>query len=104
MAKTCVIKSFRLTPEIAYKLEEMSELSGLSQSEIVRLSLTGMKTIKEKPSKELMNALLKTNNIGNNINQIAKHANTFDEIDYKTLKLCVANLNSMVNDIRRNYL
>ena len=48
MAEICVIKSFRLTPELAYKLEELHELSGLSQSEIVRLSLTGMKTIKEK--------------------------------------------------------
>ena len=63
-----------------------------------------MKTIKEKPSKDLMNALLKTNNIGNNINQIARHANTFDEIDYKTLKLCVTNLNNLVNEIRRKYL
>ena len=104
MAEICVIKSFRLTPELAYKLEELHELSGLSQSEIVRLSLTGMKTIKEKPSKELLSSLLKLNNIGNNINQIARHANTFDEIDYNTLKVCVANLNSMVNDIRRHYL
>lgn len=104
MAEICVIKSFRFTPEIAYKLEEMHELSGLSQSEIVRLSLIGMKVLKEKPSKELMNALLKLNNIGNNINQIARHANTFDEIDYKTLKVCVVNLNSLVNDIRRKFL
>lgn len=104
MAEICVIKSFRLTPELAYKLEEMHELSGLSQSEIVRLSLNGIKVIKEKPSKELMNALLKLNNIGNNINQIAKYANTFDEVDYKTLKVCVTNLNSIVNSIRRNYL
>lgn len=104
MAEICVIKSFRLTPELAYKLEELHELSGLSQSEIVRLSLTGMKTIKEKPSKELLSSLLKLNNIGNNINQITRHANTFDEIDYNTLKVCVANLNSMVNDIRRHYL
>ena len=35
---------------------------------------------------------------------IVLRANTFDEIDYNTLKVCVANLNSMVNDIRRNYL
>ena len=104
MAEICVIKSFRLTPELAYKLEEMHELSGLSQSEIVRLSLTGMKVIREKPSKDLMSSLFKLNNIGNNLNQVAKYANTFDEIDYNTLKVCVANLNSLVNDIRRNYL
>lgn len=104
MAEICVIKSFRLTPELAYKLEEMHELSGLSQSEIVRLSLTGMKVIREKPPKDLMSSLFKLNNIGNNLNQVAKYANTFDEVDEKTLEVCVTNLNSLVNEIRRKYL
>ena len=44
----CVIKSFRITPELEYKLNEMQELSGLSQSEIVRLALSGIKAIREK--------------------------------------------------------
>lgn len=104
MAEICVIKSFRLTPELAYKLEEMHELSGLSQSEIVRLSLTGTKIIKEKPSKDLMVSLMKLNNIGNSINQLAKYSNTFDEVDEKTLKICITNLNSLINDIRRKHL
>ena len=42
--------------------------------------------------------------IGNNINQIAKHANTFDEIEFDTLKVYLTNLNSLVNEVRNKYL
>jgi len=104
MAEVCVIKSFRLSPELAYKLEEMHNLTGLNQSEIVRLSLGGVKVIEKKPSKELMTLLLKLNNIGNNINQIAKYANTFDTVDEMSLRVCVTNLNSTINEIRKKYL
>jgi hypothetical protein len=104
MAEVCIIKSFRFTPELAYKLEELHELTGLSQSEIVRLSLNGVKVFEKKPSKELMRDLLKINNIGNNLNQIAKYANTFDSVDENSLRVCLSNLNSMVNEIRKRYL
>lgn len=104
MAEVCVIKSFRITPELEYKLVEMQELSGLSQSEIVRLALNGVKLIREKPSKELMKSFSNLNNIGNNINQLAKYANTYKMVDETTLRVCVTNLNSMVNEIRKKYL
>lgn len=104
MAEVCVVKSFRITPELEYKLVELHELSGLSQSEIVRLALNGVKIIREKPSKELMKALLNLNNVGNNLNQLAKYANTFVTVDETTLKVCITNLNSMVNEIRKKYL
>ena len=104
MAEVCVIKSFRITPELEYKLVEMQELSGLSQSEIVRLALNGVKLIREKPSKELMKSLSNLNNIGNNINQLAKYANTYKMVDETTLRVCVTNINSMVNEIRKKYL
>ncbi len=104
MAEVCVVKSFRITPELEYKLVELHELSGLSQSEIVRLALNGVKIIREKPSKELMKALLNLNNVGNNLNQLAKYANTFGTVDETTLKVCITNLNSMVNEIRKKYL
>lgn len=104
MAEVCVIKSFRITPELEYKLNEIQELSGLSQSEIVRLALSGIKVIREKPSKELMNLLLKINNIGNNLNQITKHANTFDEVDIVSLRVCITQIDSLINEIRKKYL
>lgn len=102
--KRLIRKTVRLNAEEEYKLKEMSELSGLSESEILRLFFNNIKIIREKPSRELMNLLLKLNNIGNNINQIAKHTNTFDEIDYKTLMVCVTNLNNMVSEIRKSFL
>ena len=82
----------------------MSEISGLTESDILRLFFYNITVIREKPSKELINSLNKINNIGNNINQIAKHANTFDEIEFDTLKVYLTNLNSLVNEVRNKYL
>ena len=104
MAEVCVIKSFRITPDLEYKIKDMKELSGLSESEILRESLKGIKIVREKPSKELMVALSKVNNIGNNINKIAKHANTFDDVDWENIMICVANLNCVANEIRKKFL
>ncbi len=104
MAEVCVIKSFRATPELEYKIKSLKELSGLSESEIIRTALSDIKIIKEKPSKELMLSLSKLNNIGNNINQLTKYANTYGEIDWDSLTVCISNLNSVVNEIRKKYL
>ena len=104
MAEVCVIKSFRATPELEYKIKSMKELSGLSESEIIRSALSDIKVIREKPSRELMIALSKVNNIGNNINQIAKHANTYDEVDWNSVNICISNLNSVANEIRKRFL
>ena len=82
----------------------MSEISGLTESDILRLFFYNITVIREKPSKELINSLNKINNIGNNINQIAKHANTFDEIEFDALKVYLTNLNSLVNEVRNKYL
>ena len=104
MAEVCVIKSFRATPELEYKIKSMKELSGLSESEIIRSALSDIKVIRERPSRELMIALSKVNNIGNNINQIAKHANTYDEVDWNSVNVCISNLNSIANEIRKRFL
>lgn len=104
MIKRMVRKTVRLTAEEEYKLKRMSEVSGLTESDIFRLFFYNITVIRAKPSKELMSALLKLNNIGNNVNQIAKHANTFDEIDYNSLRVYLTNLNSLVNEIRNKYL
>ncbi len=104
MAEVCVIKSFRATPELEYKIKSMKELSGLSESEIIRSAVSDIKVIRERPSRELMIALSKVNNIGNNINQIAKHANTYDEVDWNSVNVCISNLNSIANEIRKRFL
>ena len=104
MAEVCVIKSFRATPELEYKIKSMKELSGLSESEIIRSALSDIKVIRERPSRELMIALSKVNNIGNNINQLAKHANTYDEVDWNSVNVCISNLNSIANEIRKRFL
>jgi len=104
MISRMVRKTVRLTAAEEYKLKKMSEISGLTESDILRLFFYNITVIREKPSKELINSLNKINNIGNNINQIAKHANTFDEIEFDTLKVYLTNLNSLVNEVRNKYL
>ena len=104
MAEVVVTKSFRLTPELEFKLVELQELSGLNQSEIVRLALSGVSVIREKPSKELMNQLLKIKNIGSILNQINQLRKETGELDVDSLRYCISKLNSIANDIRRKYL
>ena len=104
MAEVCVIKSFRATPELEYKIKSMKELAGLCEAEIIRSALSDIKVIRERPSRELMIALSKVNNIGNNINQLAKHANTYDEVDWNSVNVCISNLNSIANEIRKRFL
>ena len=103
MAEVCVTKSVRLTPQQEYKLIEMQELSGLSQSEIVRMALDGIKVIREKPSKELMNTLLKLDSIGAKLLKLLEKDNISEE-DRVSLKVCATTLHSTTNDVRKKYL
>ena len=49
-----VRKTVRLTAEEEYKLKKMSEISGLTESDILRLFFYNITVIREKPSKELI--------------------------------------------------
>ena len=97
-------KSVRITPELELKLVEMQELSGISQSEIIRLALSGIKVLREKPSKELMNSLLKVNNVGTILSQIRDQTKDSGELDYDSVRYCITQLNSLANEIRRKFL
>ena len=94
---------FRTTYEEYKEIKFRAEKVGLNLSDYIRSRAIGYEP-REKPPRDFYDAIKQIRAVGNNINQIARHANTFDEIDYNTLKVCVANLNSMVNDIRRHYL
>ncbi len=104
MSKRIIRKAIRLTPSEDYRLKEIKEASGLSESTIIRMALSDIKLVRSKPSKELLILLNKINNIGNNINQIARYANTFEELDEKTLIIYLTNLNSLVEETRKKYL
>lgn len=103
MAGLWAIKTFRAKPETEYKLKEMKILSGLSESEIIRLAIDGIKVIREKPSKELMNALSRIENYEKNFRSIADK-DGLDEEDKLTINVCINRINSLMNDIRKKHL
>ena len=63
-----------------YDLRIKSVLSGLSMSDVIRLSMNSQ-TLNQTPPKDFIILLSKINNIGNNINQITKNFHIYDDID-----------------------
>ena len=104
MSKRIIRKAIRLTPSEDYRLKEIKEASGLSESTIIRMALSDIKLVRSKPSKELIILLNKINNIGNNINQIAKIANQNGEIYYRELKVFMENVEYFIKECRNKYL
>lgn len=103
MAGLWAIKTFRAKPETEYKLKEMKTLSGLSESEIIRLAIDGISVIREKPSKELMNALSRIENYEKSLRSIADKEE-IDEGDKLTIDVCLTRINSLMNEIRKKYI
>jgi hypothetical protein len=103
MIELCVRKAVRLSPKDNYKLKELSRKTKLSESDVIRFLIRNT-ILKEAPPKEFYVLLNKINNIGNNINQITKHANAFNEVDYDNLKIYFSTINNLVKDIRQKYL
>lgn len=77
--------------------------SKLSKSDIVRLALAAQ-DLKEAPPKKFYDLLNKINNIGININQIAKVANSTGEIYFNDLKIYFSEISKLIYDIRKKYL
>lgn len=85
------------------ELQEKVLLSGLDKSRIIRLALKGQH-IKQNPPREFYILLNKINNIGININQIAKIANQTGEIYYNDLKLYYNEIEKLMSEIKSKYL
>ena len=98
MRRKTIKKNFWFSYEEDRQLKYLSSLLNMSESNTIRKLLYETQ-IKEAPPKEFYNAIDKINIIGNNINQIAKYANTFgyvkeDELvnEIKKLKLLTQSL------------
>lgn len=96
-------KHVRFYPKEIERLKELTSLTGLSGNEVIRSCLNNI-VFKEAPPKEFYDLLNKINNIGNNINQIAKIANTTGEIYINDLKLYFSEIDKLIKDIRKKYL
>ena len=56
------------------EIEKKAELAGLTRTQLIRMLIMG-EEIRAKPPEEYLKLVREINAIGNNINQIAKHAN-----------------------------
>lgn len=86
-----------------FELKRRSLFSGLSVSDIIRLSLKGQ-AVKSNPPKEFYVLLNKINNIGNNINQISKHANQTNEIYFDDFIKYYQQIEKLIQEIKLKYL
>lgn len=103
MRKKNIKKQIWLDQTEANELKVKSSKALLSESEFIRLLIMDTK-IKEKPGEEFYEAIKELRAIGNNLNQIAKVANStgnINEIYYQTES---KKWNQFIIDIKRNFL
>ena len=72
-----VILKVRLTQEESNRLKERSERTGISMSGIVRAALKKQKIV-ELPPADFTETVVQLRRIGNNLNQLARAANSGD--------------------------
>ena len=76
--------TLQVTPTERAELGNRAEEAGATMSDFARAALFGFRIHVKDPIKE--RALFELSAIGNNLNQIARHANMTDEIDGEELK------------------
>lgn len=96
-------KQFWLTESEAADLKEKSMKTGLSQTAIIRILLKGYEP-KEKPDDRFYDAMREMYAIGNNLNQIARKANSLGFIETKMLKQAIEHLQSFLTHMETEYL
>lgn len=79
MRKRPIAVLFRLNEQEHRHLKEQTALSGQSTEQLLRNLVAGVE-ITPRPPDELAEILRQLSAIGNNINQIAKIANTYERI------------------------
>lgn len=89
----------RLTDKEMAKLNELVALTPLSREKYVRTVLLGT-VPKTRPTRENFTVISQLSAIGNNINQIAKKANTTGYIDAAYLKEELKKLNKFYTNYR----
>lgn len=79
-------------------IKTKAQKGGLSQQEYVRQTLAG-NTIKERPSKDLLQTIKLLQLISNNMNQIAMRANATNMIDALSYRNEVNKLQLVISDL-----
>lgn len=91
MRRRSIKKQLWLSQDEDKILKEKSKVTGLNESELIRSFIKGYR-IKEQPTEEIKQFQRELSGIANNINQIAKVANSYqfvklDDLKYITSKL-----------------
>lgn len=96
MRKRTIKKQLWLNQEEKDLLKLKCEKSGLSESEFLRSCIKNQK-IKEQPTKEVLNFQLQLTGIANNINQIARYANIYNQVSDSELNYVKNSLTDFIN-------
>lgn len=96
-------KQFWLTKEEVDLLNEKVKKSNMNQSDFIRNAITNS-IVKEKPDERFYNSIRNLRVISNNLNQIAKRANSLGFIDAKNYKKEVEKMDMFIDELRKEYL
>lgn len=93
----------RLSHEEKEKLEKKAEACGYSMSEYIRSLINGIEP-REKPDKEFYDALKEIRRIGVNLNQLARHVNTFGYASNRDFRELYDEVSKLILDMKTEYL
>lgn len=96
-------KQFWLSPQEVAELKRKAELTGLSETAVVRLLIRGYE-LREKPDSDFYEAMRKLSAIGNNINQLAVKAHALGFIDAPMLKTEALRWHQFQADVEATFL
>lgn len=96
-------KQFWLTKEEVDLLNKKVKKSNMNQSDFIRNAITNS-IVKEKPDDRFYNSIRNLRVISNNLNQIAKKANSLGFIDAKNYKNEVEKMDTFIDELRKEYL
>lgn len=96
-------KQVWLNREEATYLKKKSKKAGINESELIRNLIIGYEP-KEKPDDRFYDMMKELRAIGNNLNQIARRANSLNFIDSNIYKNEVKKLNNFIIEVRKKIL
>lgn len=96
-------KQVWLNKNEATLLKKKAKKVRFTESELIRQLITGYEP-KEKPDDEFYDVMRQIRTIGNNLNQIARKANSLNYIDNASYKIEVDKLNKFMLDVRKKFL
>lgn len=95
MRRRSIKKQLWLNQDEERILKEKAKLAGLTESELLRSFIKGY-NIKAQPTEEIKQFSREINGIANNVNQIAKVANTYQYIKLEDLKYLTSKLGDFI--------